>query len=68
MLYIIDRFEDKWAVIDYNRETFNIPRDLIPKNAKEGDIITIDIKVNKEFTAKAQDGINKLMEDLLGKE
>ena len=65
MLYIIDRFEGKWAIINYNRETFNIPRDLIPSDAKEGDIITFDIKVDKEFTSKAHDEVSKLLESLM---
>lgn len=68
MLYVIDRFEGTWAVIDHNRETFNIPRDLLPEDAKEGDIITIEIKVDKITTKKAQDEIKKLFEDLMGEE
>jgi len=68
LLYIIDRFEGKWAVIDYNRETFSIPRELVPDNAKAGDIITIDIKVDKLSTEKAQKEVRKLMDSLLGEE
>jgi hypothetical protein len=68
MLYVIDRFEGKWAVIDYNREIFNIPRELLPGDAKEGDIITIDVKLDKINTEKAQDEVRKLMDSLFEEE
>lgn len=68
MLYVIDRFEGKWAVIDHNREIFNIPRELLPEDAKEGDIITIDVKVDKVNTEKAQVEVRKLMDSLFEEE
>lgn len=68
MLYVIDRFEDKWAVINHNRKIFNIPRDLFPDDAKEGDIITISIKVDKVATKHAQNETRKLMDSLFEEE
>jgi len=65
MLYIIDRFEGKWAVIHHNRETFNLPKELLPEDALEGDIITIDVNVDKANTKKAQDEVRKLMDSLM---
>lgn len=29
-MIIIDRFEGKWAVIEYGDVTFNFPRELLP--------------------------------------
>ena len=39
-MLIIDRFENDTAVIENGEEMINIPRSLLPENAKEGDIIT----------------------------
>lgn len=39
-MLIIDRFENDTAVIENGEEMINIPRSLLPENAKEGDVIT----------------------------
>ena len=39
----IDRFEEEFAVVELeNRKMKNIKRSLIPKDAKEGDVLNID--------------------------
>ena len=38
-MHIIDRFEGDTAVIENGEEMIDIPRFLLPENAKEGDII-----------------------------
>lgn len=58
-MLIIDRFEDDWAVIEGpGRVTFNLPRNLLPRNAKPGDVLSIIVKVDqaatKERTEKAR--------------
>jgi hypothetical protein len=63
-LFIIDRLEGQWAVIEYERKTFNIPKNLLPDDAQEGDVITIDISLNKEATEVKKKKIQGLMEDL----
>lgn len=50
-MYIIDRFEDDWAVIEYERQTFSLPRKLLPPEALEGDVVAISIKVDVKATA-----------------
>jgi hypothetical protein len=60
---IIDRFEGEWAVIEYGRKTFNFPKTLLPKKAKEGDVITISISIDREATAKERN-IEKLADQL----
>ena len=49
-MLIIDRFEGDWAVIEYGRTTFNLPRSLLPFDIKEGDVITIGISVDQTVT------------------
>ena len=66
-MFIIDRFENDWVVVEYNRKTLNLPRSLFPKDAKEGDVINIKIIINKKETAKRKkyikDLANSLFED-----
>ncbi|AZF90261.1 MAG: hypothetical protein BPH100C_200 [Phage 5P_2] len=63
-MLIIDRFEGEWAVIEYGRKTFNFPKTLLPKKAKEGDVITISISIDREATAKRERNIEKLADQL----
>jgi hypothetical protein len=59
-MYIIDRFEGSWAVIEYGRQTFNLPRQLLPLEALEGDVVTISIKVDVEATATVKENVTRL--------
>lgn len=63
MKYIIDRFEGDYAVIELKNGTHaDMPRSLIPTNAKEGD--TLNITVDAAETAERAKRINTLMDDL----
>lgn len=45
MKFIIDRFEDEIAVVELdNKEMVDMPRKVLPKEAVEGDIISISIE------------------------
>jgi hypothetical protein len=61
---IIDRFEGAMAVIEYEGRTFNLPRNLLPSEAKEGDVIRILITVDNEETEKRRKRIQELMDDV----
>lgn len=63
-LPIIDRFEGDWAVIEYGDKTFNFPKELLPKEAKEGDVLKFDVKIDEEETEKRKKIINELIDDL----
>lgn len=63
MIVTIDRFEGAFAVVETkDKRMVDMPRILLPKNAKEGDVI--EIIINEEETKKQRDVINKLMEDV----
>jgi hypothetical protein len=66
-VYIIDRFENNWAVVEYNRKTFNLPRELVPPEALEGDVISIKVSVDPMATARLKEDVaetaGKLFED-----
>jgi hypothetical protein len=67
-LPIIDRFEGDWAVIEYENKTFNFPKELLPKEAKEGDVLKFDVKIDREETEKRRKAIEDLAKDLFVEE
>lgn len=46
---IIDRFEEDQAVIEYGDIIFDIPRDVLPKESKEGSVIRIIVESSKHI-------------------
>lgn len=63
-MFIIDRFEGDWAVIEFGRKTFNLPKIILPKGAKEGDVIDIEVTIDRKTTASRKESINKLADSL----
>lgn len=63
-MYIIDRFEGVWAVIEFKRKTFNLPRLLVPPEAMEGDVLTIKVSVDAEATAKLKGDVKEIADNL----
>ncbi len=64
MKVIIDRFEGEFAVVEIEKGSFaHISKQLIP-NAKEGDVISIEIESNEAEKRKKK--IENLMDDLFG--
>jgi hypothetical protein len=51
-MLVIDRFEGEYALIEMNRRIFHIPKILLPKGAREGDVLTMQIAVDMEATKK----------------
>jgi len=63
MKIIIDRYEEKFAVVELeNKQMINIPKEIIPTDAKEGDVISIEIDV--DATNNRKENIHKLMSEL----
>lgn len=65
---IIDRFEQEWAVIEYQKKTFKIPISLMPAGAREGDVIEIDVSINNQATTFRSHEIDSLVNEVLHKE
>lgn len=59
-MLVIDRFEGEYAIIEMNRRLFHVPKSLFPKGAKEGDVINIQIIVDKDETMKRKQAIGKM--------
>ena len=61
-MWVIDRFEDDKAVIEYQNHTFTIPKNALPNKAKEGDLL--QVAIDHEGTDRVQDDIDKLKAEL----
>ena len=61
-MWIIDRFEEDYAVIESGDITFSIPKSVLPEKAKEGDCLNICI--NTEETKQRKEKANNLMDKL----
>lgn len=60
-MYIIDRFEGDYAVIESgDRQIFNLPRILMP-TAKEGDVISISVAIDDNEAKARQERIKNMM-------
>ncbi|MDK2816208.1 MAG: hypothetical protein PWR22_837 [Moorella sp. (in: firmicutes)] len=63
-MFIIDRFEGDWAVIETDdRKTFNLPRSVLPRDAKEGDVITLTASIDVETTQKRREKAKALLDN-----
>jgi hypothetical protein len=68
-LCIIDRFEEQWAVVEFEGEkNFNIPRSLLPDNAREGDVLAFNVKIDEAETERRRKEIEKLTKDIFAEE
>jgi len=63
-MFIIDRMEENWAVIEFNDITFNLPLEILPPGIKAGDVLNISITVDENATRKRREDIEKLAREL----
>lgn len=67
-MYIIDRFEENWAVIETaGRQTFNLPKELLPPEAREGDVLTLHAAVDPLATAERRNRTHNLLKNFFDK-
>jgi len=69
MAYDINNHWSIWVPMgssceDPERGTFPIPRDLLPKGVKEGDVLNITIAIDREATEKRKKKIQGMVDDL----
>ncbi|HHW30344.1 MAG TPA: DUF3006 domain-containing protein [Clostridiaceae bacterium] len=63
MKVTIDRFEGDYVIVELpDKTTVNMPKQLVPMNAKEGDVIKIEIDFGE--TTKRKERIQELMDEL----
>ncbi len=63
---VIDRFEGNYAVVlcGDKEVKMDVPRELLPGNAKEGDWINISFDLDPEETAKRRERVKGLLDKL----
>lgn len=64
----IDRFEGNYAVVELeNRNVINVPKELLPIEACEGDVIYEEngvYYIDQEETERIKEDLHKLMDSL----
>ena len=63
-MFIIDRFEGEWVVIEADDMKFNLPRRLLPPGAREGDVLRITVEVDSCATKERREKIKNLEDRL----
>jgi hypothetical protein len=61
---IIDRFEGDIAVVEINGKTQDFPKSIFPKETEAGDVVIIEVKVDKKATEKLRREIEELMNEV----
>ena len=64
---VIDRFEGKYAILESQDKEpiiFNFPLHLLPKDAKEGTVLNVNISIDQEETKRRKDKIQNLLNKL----
>ena len=61
-MFIIDRFENDWVILAFKRKTFLLPRQLVPPEAMEGDVLKIAVSIDAGATAKLKENVRTLAE------
>lgn len=64
---VLDRVEGTKAVLLYGEDgnVINWPKDLLPEELQEGDVLSITIKKDEKATQKALHTTQKLLRELL---
>ena len=67
--FTLDRFEAQWAVLETpNGKTIDYPHNLLPKDAKEGDVFDLKIDIDQEATEERKQNIKGIVDDLKKKD
>lgn len=64
-MLVLDRYEEEYAILEYNHETFTLPAILLlDLDAKEGDIISLNIaeRLTNERKKEAAEKLQTLFE------
>lgn len=64
---IIDRFEGEYAVLETENGMKNVPRDMLPEEAREGDVLELQngkYTINKKAAEKRRRELRKKLKKL----
>ena len=63
----MDRFEGDWAVLELDGQVFNVPKFLLPPEAREGDALRLSLEVDPSSTRGQREKIRSLEDRLFRK-
>ncbi|MBB6285307.1 DUF3006 domain-containing protein [Geobacillus subterraneus] len=61
---IVDRFEGDIAVVEIDRKTLDLPKTIFPKGTDAGDVVIIEVTIDKKETEKLRKEIEDLMNEV----
>ncbi|MED5072957.1 DUF3006 domain-containing protein [Anoxybacillus geothermalis] len=61
---IIDRFEGDIAVVEIDKKTLDLPKTIFPKETDVGDVVIIEVTIDKKETEKLRKEIEELMNEV----
>ena len=68
----VDRFEDKGMAVlllyPEGRRSFDVPRELLPQEARPGDVFEINFVHDRQETERMAAENKRLMDELLGRD
>lgn len=65
---IINRFENDFAIVEAGSENISIPRNIIPKDLKEGDMLNITISSEREDVQNTEKLARGILNEVLKEE
>ncbi|MBP1764162.1 MAG: hypothetical protein H6Q65_1220 [Firmicutes bacterium] len=64
--YTIDRFEEDFAILEREDcSTFHMPRNQLPQEAKEGDVVTGRWVIDKPAAERIRDDVMELLKTIV---
>ncbi len=65
--WVIDRFENGYAVLISDKKEWLVPRNQMPSQAKEGDVLAAEFYLQKDERKRRENLAKALLEEILGK-
>ncbi len=61
VLHVIEKIEGPWAVIEWGRDSFKIPKSILPGNARQGDKVRIEVHLYNDSGRLRRESNNLLV-------
>jgi hypothetical protein len=62
---VVDRFENGSAVLSASDGTFSVPRELLPPQCREGDVLGVELFYRKDEKKRRENIARALLEEIL---
>lgn len=65
MYLVIEKIDGPWAIIEWGKESFTVPKFLLPGSAQAGDKVKIQISLyNESIRLRRQKPVTSVFDDL----